>query len=141
MVAALNRMLDRLAAAVAQMQRFTADAAHELRTPLAVLRAGLEVALRRDAQPPRVPRRAADALQDSERLDRLAEDLLTLARLEALPPRARRDADQSRRDAARARRRLERLAERRGVRRRRRRRPAARACAARPPTSTACSAT
>lgn len=87
MVAALNRMLDRLSAAVAQMQRLTADAAHELRTPIAVLRAGLEVALRRERTPAEYRAALADALQDSERLDRLAEDLLTLARLEGLPPR------------------------------------------------------
>ncbi len=87
MVAALNRMLDRLAAAVAQMQRLTADAAHELRTPLAVLRAGIEVTLSRDRTAEEYRAALADALQDSERLDRLAEDLLTLARLEGLPPR------------------------------------------------------
>ena len=86
-VAALNALLDRLSAAVGQMQRLTADAAHELRTPIAVLRAGLEVALRRDRSPDEYRAALSDALQDSERLDRLAEDLLTLARLEGLPPR------------------------------------------------------
>jgi signal transduction histidine kinase len=83
MVVVLNRMLDRVAAAVGEMRRFTADAAHELRTPLAVLRTGLEVALARDR--PALDYRAAlgEALQGTERLSRLAEDLLTLARLEA----------------------------------------------------------
>ncbi|MBX3027963.1 HAMP domain-containing protein [bacterium] len=84
-VVALNRMLDRLAAAVAQMQRLTADAAHELRTPIAVLRAGLEVALRRDRTAAEYRAALAEALHDSERLDRLAEELLALARLEGLP--------------------------------------------------------
>lgn len=87
MVAAINDLLGRLAAAVAQMRRLTADAAHELRTPIAVLRAGLEVALRRERPPAEYRAALADALQDSERLDRLAEDLLTLARLEGLPRR------------------------------------------------------
>ncbi|MFN8640674.1 MAG: histidine kinase dimerization/phospho-acceptor domain-containing protein [Candidatus Binatia bacterium] len=87
MVAAVNRMLQRLDTAVAQVRRLTADAAHELRTPIAVLRTGLEVALRRQREPAEYRAALADALHDSERLDRLAEDLLTLARLEALPPR------------------------------------------------------
>ena len=51
MVAAVNRMLQRLDATVAQVRRLTADAAHELRTPIAVLRTGLEVALRRERDP------------------------------------------------------------------------------------------
>lgn len=88
MVAAINRMLERLAQSVAEMQRFTADAAHELRTPLAVLRTGLEVALRRDRPAAEYRAALAEALEESERLARLAEDLLTLARLEALPARA-----------------------------------------------------
>ena len=87
MVAAVNRMLQRLDATVAQVRRLTADAAHELRTPIAVLRTGLEVALRRERDPADYRAALTDALHDSERLDRLAEDLLTLARLEALPPR------------------------------------------------------
>lgn len=86
-VVALNRMLDRLAAAVAQMQQFTADAAHELRTPIAVLRTGLDVALRRERTAEEYRTALSEALHDTERLDRLAEDLLTLARLESLPPR------------------------------------------------------
>jgi len=86
-VTALNRMLDRLSSAVAQMQRLTADAAHELRTPIAVLRTGLEVTLGRERSAPEYRAALTDALQDTEHLARLAEDLLTLARLEGLPPR------------------------------------------------------
>ncbi|HSP99782.1 MAG TPA: ATP-binding protein [Candidatus Dormibacteraeota bacterium] len=115
-VAALNRMLDRLSAAMAQMQRLTADAAHELRTPIAVLRAGLEVALRRERSPSEYRAALTDALQDSERLDSLAEDLLTLARLEGLPPRSAATAinlDEVLLELADA---YEQLAERRGVR-------------------------
>jgi signal transduction histidine kinase len=83
MVLALNRMLDRLADAVGELRRFTADAAHELRTPLAVLRAGLEVTLARDRSSADYHAALADALKSTERLSELAEDLLTLARLEA----------------------------------------------------------
>ena len=42
----LNALIDRLQKAIEEMRRFTADAAHELRTPLAVLRSGIDVALR-----------------------------------------------------------------------------------------------
>ena len=76
----LNAMLDRLADAARRERRFIADAAHELRTPLATLRAELEIAGRR-------PRNRADlevviesALAETDRLCRLADDLLLLAR-------------------------------------------------------------
>jgi len=81
LVSALNRVLERLERSVAQLRRFTADAAHELRTPLAAMRARLEIALAEDA--PAVPRDSVvDALEQAERLGHLAEDLLTLARVE-----------------------------------------------------------
>ncbi len=83
MVAVLNRMLDRLAAAVSELQRFTADAAHELRTPLAVLRAGLEVSLARERSAEEYRAALQDALTGTARLARLTDDLLTLARLDA----------------------------------------------------------
>jgi signal transduction histidine kinase len=89
MVRALNGMLDRLADAVADLQRFTADAAHELRTPIAVLRAGIEVALTRERSAPEYRAALGEALDGTERLASVAEDLLTLARLEA--PGAPRD--------------------------------------------------
>jgi len=80
-VVVLNRVLERLERSVAQLRRFTADAAHELRTPLAAMRARLEVALGRDGTA--VPRDVVvDALEQTERLGRLAEDLLMLARVE-----------------------------------------------------------
>jgi two-component system, OmpR family, sensor kinase len=81
MVLALNRMLDRLAAAVGEMRRFTADAAHELRTPLTVLRTGLEVALHRERSAAEYRAALTDALESTERLAQLAEDLLALTRL------------------------------------------------------------
>jgi heavy metal sensor kinase len=80
LVGTLNGMLGRLDDAFGQMRLFAADAAHELRTPLTVLKGGIEVALR-------VPRRAEEyrvvlqsSLEEVERLVRLAEDLLLLAR-------------------------------------------------------------
>jgi signal transduction histidine kinase len=79
----LNAMLGRLQAAVEHERRFVADASHELRTPLALLRTELELALRR----PRTREALEDALrsasQETERLTRLAEDLLLIARSDA----------------------------------------------------------
>lgn len=78
----MNLMLDRLEDATMQQRRFIADAAHEIRSPLASLRAQLEVAVEHpqglDAQS-----LATDALEDVDRLHRLATDLLSLARLDA----------------------------------------------------------
>ena len=89
MVTVLNRMLDRLARAVSELQRFTADAAHELRTPVTVLRAGLEVAMGHERSAAEYRAALAEALASTERLARLADDLLTLARLDAAAaPRA-----------------------------------------------------
>ena len=83
-VTVLNGMLARLEAAVSELHRFTADAAHELRTPLAVLRTGLDVALSRQRTADEYREALGEALGASDRLCRLAEDLLTLARLERL---------------------------------------------------------
>ncbi|WP_371495033.1 ATP-binding protein [Kitasatospora sp. NBC_00374] len=78
----MNAMLDRLEAAGARQRRFIADASHELRSPLAVLRTQLEVALTHPDPGVRTDL-VAGALQDTERLQSLAADLLLLARLDA----------------------------------------------------------
>jgi signal transduction histidine kinase len=75
----LNRMLDRLDAGIERERRFVADASHELRTPLALLRAELEVALRRPREPEELRAALAAAAADTDRLVRLANDLLVLA--------------------------------------------------------------
>jgi two-component system OmpR family sensor kinase len=92
LVQVLNRMLSRLEAALEAQRRFTADASHELRTPLTVLRGELEVALRRDRSAEEYVRVLDSALEEAERLSRMAEDLLTLTRSEAgvLNPQFRR---------------------------------------------------
>jgi heavy metal sensor kinase len=77
----LNRMLDRLERAGDRQRAFVADAAHELRSPLAGMRAQLEVALRHPD--PAGWRQVADGvLEDTLRLGRMVEDLLALARLD-----------------------------------------------------------
>lgn len=85
-----NELLDRLDAALARERRMLSDASHELRTPLSVLRTEVQLALRgeRDA---RELREALESVGDeTERLSRLAEDLLVLARSDQgrLPIRA-----------------------------------------------------
>jgi signal transduction histidine kinase len=77
----LNDMLSRLDAAQQRQRRLVSDTAHELRSPIASIRAQLEVALDHpDSQ--EWEQTARDVLADTLRLARLAEDLLVLARLE-----------------------------------------------------------
>jgi signal transduction histidine kinase len=83
----VNATLDRLQTAVDAHRQFVADAAHELRSPMAVLRTRLEL-----AQPAEKPL-AADALHDVERLQSLTTDLLLLARLDAHEPLRARELD------------------------------------------------
>jgi signal transduction histidine kinase len=80
----LNDMLDRLARARARQRAFVADAAHELRSPLANMRTELEVAQRIGDTP-----NTDDLLVDVERLTRLVDDLLLLARADDAPGLAR----------------------------------------------------
>jgi signal transduction histidine kinase len=79
----LNRLLARLDKAMAHLRRFTADAAHELRTPIAALRAHLEVAIARGGTTHDGQNGLLDALEQTERLGRLAEELLTLSVVES----------------------------------------------------------
>ncbi|MCO6011182.1 HAMP domain-containing histidine kinase [Actinoallomurus purpureus] len=77
----LNDMLHRLERAEARQRALVSDTAHELRSPLASIRAQLEVALDHpDGQ--HWPETAAGVLADTLRLSRLADDLLVLARLD-----------------------------------------------------------
>jgi heavy metal sensor kinase len=88
----LNDMLDRLEAAFEHERRFLSDASHELRTPLALLRAELDLALRRPRSREELESALHSAAEETERLTRLAEDLLLLARADQgrLPIRAER---------------------------------------------------
>lgn len=63
-----------------RQQRFVADAAHELRTPLAVLQAAAEVALSKDQSSVGYRTFISDMLDESKRLSKLSDDLLVLAR-------------------------------------------------------------
>ncbi len=109
LLAALNGLFERIAALLESERRFTADAAHELRTPIAAIRAQAQVALLAAGPPQggntpsggRQPGRARDAaarggdeasrhalaatLEGCDRAAHLVEQLLTLSRLEAAP--------------------------------------------------------
>jgi two-component system, OmpR family, sensor kinase len=88
----LNEMLARLEASLEHERRFVADASHELRTPLALLKAELEVALRRRRTRGELEEALRSASEETDRLTRLAEDLLLIARSDAgeLPIRRER---------------------------------------------------
>ena len=79
----LNSMLDRLEAAFQQTTRFTADASHELRTPIALIRTSAELALRRSRTAEEYRQALESVLREAERTSELVQDLLTLARDDA----------------------------------------------------------
>lgn len=78
-----NGVLERLEASVSRIRQFTADASHELRTPVTLIQATAELALRRE----RPAQQYRDALfqieQEAQRMGALTESLLTLARADA----------------------------------------------------------
>ena len=78
-----DRMLDRLQAAFERQRRFTADASHDLRAPLATLRAEVDLALRRERTAPEYRRALAAVAEDADQLDRLIDTLLMAARSES----------------------------------------------------------
>jgi heavy metal sensor kinase len=80
---AFNELLDHLESAHITQQQFLADASHELRTPLTVLRGEIEVALRRDRSAAEYREVLESSREEIERLSRLTENLLALARSDA----------------------------------------------------------
>jgi heavy metal sensor kinase len=83
LVGVLNSLLSRLEGAFAQTRQFTADAAHELRTPLAVLRCGMEVAMTRARRAEEYQEALAASVAEVSRLSRVVDDLFSLARADA----------------------------------------------------------
>ena len=69
--------------AFARQRRFTADASHELRAPLAVIRAETDLALRKDREPAGYRETLAAIAGETERMERLLGDLLSVARADA----------------------------------------------------------
>jgi len=82
MLDALNDLLQRLAQRMETERRFTADAAHELRTPIAAIRAQAQVALSSTTDDQVRKQALQDTLLGCDRASRVVEQLLTLARVE-----------------------------------------------------------
>lgn len=79
----LNQMLERIEKAFRRVTQFTADASHELRTPVALIRATAEIALRKPRSDAGYRQVLEEILAESERTTDLIENLLTLARADA----------------------------------------------------------
>ena len=79
----LNDMLGRLDDTFHQMRQFSADASHELQTPLTILKGEIEVALRSPRGPQEYQRVLESGLEEIDRISRLVEGLLLLARADA----------------------------------------------------------
>ena len=80
MVDVLNTMLSRIQGAFDAQRRFTADASHELRSPLTAMRGEIDLALRRDRESSEYRRVLESTLEEVVRLSGITEDLLILAR-------------------------------------------------------------
>jgi signal transduction histidine kinase len=80
LAATLNRMLDRIDAAMRRQRSFVADASHELRTPLAILTSELELARIPSATPEDLRAAIDSAAEETDRLVAIADDLLVIAR-------------------------------------------------------------
>ena len=76
----LNAMIGRLETSFGALRRFTADASHELKTPLTVLRADVERAMHPSAAGSEAMQALEEALQETARMSDLVDSLLTLAR-------------------------------------------------------------
>ena len=83
LIAVLNSTLDRLQHSFEQATRFSAEASHHLKTPLSILRAGIEEMLVDGATPQPVQERAAALLHQVHELTSITENLLLLARVDA----------------------------------------------------------
>jgi heavy metal sensor kinase len=79
----INAMLDRIEQAFQQQQRFTGDAAHELRTPLSIMQTGIDVTLSQERSPAYYRTTLESIQEEVRRLTALTVNLLTLARADA----------------------------------------------------------
>jgi heavy metal sensor kinase len=80
---ALNRMIGRLDDAFQHINRFSADASHELRTPLTILQLELEGMVQTHALSASLEDQIGSALEETHRMSRIVESLLTISRLDA----------------------------------------------------------
>lgn len=101
LIEAFNSMLERLERSFAQASRFSADAAHELKTPLAILQGQLERAIAEAESGSPLQKNLADILDEVQRLSVISRKLLLLSLADAGRPRARLRAFSPRRFGAR----------------------------------------
>jgi signal transduction histidine kinase len=78
----INELLSRIDISIQQQKQFTADASHEIRTPLTAIRGTLEVLLRKKREPAQYEEKIKEVIFQTDRLSRLLDQLLQLARLE-----------------------------------------------------------
>ena len=83
LVQVLNATFDRLERSFAQATRFSADASHELKTPLTIMRGEIESALKTQLNTPEIESLLGDLLNQTQRLSAIAEKLLLLSRADA----------------------------------------------------------
>jgi heavy metal sensor kinase len=89
---AFNEMLSRLDRSFRQIQQFTADASHELKTPLTTIRGEAEVAMMGELTPHEYRRTLQSIVEETERMSAVVDNLLTLARADADQVQMRREA-------------------------------------------------
>lgn len=90
LAAAFNEMIARLDRSFRQIQQFTADASHELKTPLTTMRGEAEVALMSDLTPAEYRNALRSVIEEVERMSAIVENLLLLARTDANAVQLRR---------------------------------------------------
>lgn len=83
LIRTLNHTSDRMEASVEQVRQFSSDVAHELKTPLTILRGEAELALARDPTAEEAQHLASTFLEETIRLSRIVDDMLTLAQADA----------------------------------------------------------
>jgi signal transduction histidine kinase len=79
----INDLLARIEKIIFQQKQFTSDASHEIRTPLSAIRGTLEVLIRKQREPDFYKEKITGVIQQVDRLDRLLEQLLQLARIDS----------------------------------------------------------
>ncbi|MFV2006748.1 MAG: sensor histidine kinase [Longimicrobiales bacterium] len=83
LVEVLNHAFDRALEAMRMQRQFTADASHDIRTPLTIIQGDIEVALRRDRSKEEYQELLESTLEEARRLARITDDLMTLAHSDA----------------------------------------------------------
>jgi signal transduction histidine kinase len=79
----INSLLDRLEDTILRERQFTADASHELRTPISIIKGTLEVLIRKERNPEQYQEKIKYVISEVDRMANLVEQLLSLARFES----------------------------------------------------------